>query len=93
MLPVKKKVESDGRIAIGEVLNMAKIKPGDWVEITPAKNKITIKIAKRIKPKGAVRAAAGILNNNNTLVEEMLRIREDEDDRTGTSLQQVYPGY
>lgn len=71
---------------------MAKIKPGDWVEITPAKNKITIKIAKRKKPKGAVRAAAGILNNN-ALVEEMLRIREDEDDRTGTSIQQVYPGY
>lgn len=93
MIPVKKKVEMDGRISINEVLKMAKIQPGDWVEITPAENKITIKIAKRIKSKGAVRAAAGILKNNDTLVEEMLRIREEEDDRTGTSLQQVYPGY
>lgn len=55
------KVVMDGRISINEVLKMAKIQPGGWVEITPAENKITIKIAKRIKSKGAVRAAAGIL--------------------------------
>lgn len=87
MLPVKKRVELDGRVAIGEVLTMAKIKPGDWVVITPAENKITIKMTKRQKPKGAVRAAAGILKDCNILVEEMLRIREDEDDRPGTSIQ------
>ncbi len=87
MLPVKKRIEPDGRIAIGEVLKMAKIQPGDWVEITSAKNKITIKMTKRIKPKGAIRAAAGILKNRNSLVAEMLRVREDEDDRPGTSIQ------
>lgn len=87
MLPVKKRIEPDGRVAIGEVLKMAKIQPGDWVEITPAENKITIKMTKRIKPKGAVRAAAGILKDRNNLVEEMLRVREDEDERPGTSIQ------
>jgi hypothetical protein len=74
MLPVKKRIEPDGRIAIGEVLKMAKIQPGDWVEITPAKNKITIKMTKRIKPKGAIRSAAGILKNRNSLVAEMLSV-------------------
>jgi hypothetical protein len=87
MLSVKKKIEPDGRIAMGEVLKMARIQPGDWVEITPANNKITIKMTKRIKPKGAVKAAAGILKDCDDLVEEMLRIREDEDDRPGTSIQ------
>ncbi len=87
MLPVKKRIEADGRIAIGEVLKVARIEPGDWVEITPANNKITIKMTKRIKPKGAIKAAAGILKDSNDLVEEMLRIREDEDDRPGTSIQ------
>lgn len=86
MLPVRKRIEPDGRIAIGEVLKMAKIQPGDWVEITPARNKITIRMTKQIKPKGAIRAAAGILKNRNNLVEEMLRVREDEDDRPGTSI-------
>jgi len=87
MLPVKKRVEPDGRIAIGEMLMMAKIQPGDWVEITPANNKITIKMIKRMKPKGAVKAAAGILKDQDNLVEEMLRVREDEVDRPGTSIQ------
>jgi len=57
-----------------------------WVEITPGTNKITIKVAKKIKPKGVVRAAAGILKDRPELVEEMLRIREEEDDRPGTTL-------
>ncbi|WP_338835703.1 hypothetical protein [Neomoorella thermoacetica] len=35
---------------------MAKIKTGDWVEITPGTNKITIKLTKRSKSKGAVLA-------------------------------------
>lgn len=87
MLPVKKRVEMDGRIAMGEVLTMAKIQPGDWVMITPAKNKIIIKMTKRAKSKGAVRAAAGILKDYDELVEEMLRIREGEDDRPGISIQ------
>ena len=86
MLPVKKRVDQHGRIAIGEVLKMTKIRPGDWVEITPSTNKITIKVAKKIKPKGVVRAAAGILKDRPELVEEMLRIREEEDDRPGTTL-------
>ena len=85
MLPVRKRVEPDGRIAIGEVLNL-KIQPGDWVEITPTDNKVTIKMTRRMKPKGAVRAAAGILKDRDSLVEEMLRVREDEDDRPGTCI-------
>lgn len=40
MLPVKKRVKFDGTIAMREVLTMAKIQPGDWVEIIPAENKI-----------------------------------------------------
>lgn len=87
MLPVKRKVGLDGRIAMGEVLTMAKIQPGDWVVITHANNKITIKTTKQVKPKGVVRTAAGILTNNYRLVEEMLRIREGEDDRPGTGIQ------
>jgi hypothetical protein len=87
MLPVKKRVEPDGRIAMGEVLPMAKIQPGDWVTITPAKDKIIIKITKRAKSKGTVKAAAGILKDYDELVEEMLRVREGEDDRPGSSIQ------
>jgi len=87
MLPVKKRVELDGSIAMGDTLAIAKIQPGDWVVITPAKNKITIKVNKRIKSKGTIRAAAGVLKDCNDLVEKMLQIREDEDDRLGASIQ------
>jgi len=72
---------------MGEVLTMAKIQPGDWVVITPAKNKITIKMNKRVKSKGAVKAAAGILKDCDGLVEEMLQAREGEDERPGTSIE------
>ena len=43
-------------------------------------------MAKRTKPKGDIKAAAGILRDRNDLTDEMLRIREDEDDRSGTSI-------
>jgi len=86
VLAVKKRIEKDGRIELGDLLKSTKIKPGDWVEIIPSKNKIIIQISKRAKPKGAIRAAAGILKNQPELVEEMLLTREAEDDRTGTSL-------
>ena len=86
MLPMKKRVGKNGRIVIGRLLKIAKIKPGDWVEITHDKNKITIKRMKRVKPKGVVRAAAGILKEHDNLVDEMLRIREEEDDRPRTSI-------
>lgn len=86
MPPVRKKVEVDGKIALEEALTMAKIQPGDWVLITPAKNKIVIQVTKQKKPKGAVAAAAGILKDCDALVEEMLRIREGEDDRPGTTI-------
>ncbi len=87
MLPVKKRVESDGSIALGDALALAKIQPGDWVVITPAKNKIIIKTNKRIKSKGTIRDAAGVLKDCDDLVEKMLQIRENEDDRLGTSIQ------
>ncbi|KKM11954.1 hypothetical protein SY88_06065 [Clostridiales bacterium PH28_bin88] len=86
LLHIKKRVERDGRIMIGEVLKVAKIKPGDLVEIVPTTNKITIKAIEPKKPKGVVRAVAGEWKNRPELVEELLRIREDEDDRPGTSL-------
>lgn len=73
MSPVKKRVELDGSIAIGEALAIAKIQPGDW--------------NKRTKHKGTVKAAAGILRNCNDLAEKMSQIREDEDDRPGTNIQ------
>jgi len=85
MLSVKKRVKLDGSIAIKEVLTMAKIQPGDWVEIIPAENKIIIRTTNRVKTKGAVRAAAGILKDHDGLVNEMLRIR-DENDRPGPSI-------
>ncbi len=74
MLPVRKRVGQDGRIAIGDMLRKAQIKPGDLVQITAADNKITIKTVKKAKPKGAVEAAAGILKDQPELVEEMLHI-------------------
>ncbi|APC07794.1 hypothetical protein MTJW_06240 [Moorella thermoacetica] len=37
-------------------MKVAKIKPGDWVEIIPCTNKITIKLTKHSKSKGAVLA-------------------------------------
>lgn len=39
------------------------------------------------KPKGVVRAVAGIWKDRPDLVEEMLRMREDEDDRLGTTIE------
>jgi hypothetical protein len=81
MTSIKKRVGVNGSIVIREVLNMAKIRPGDWVKITPLNNKVIIETAKQKKPKGAVKAAAGILKDNDSLVDEMLRIREIEDDR------------
>lgn len=86
MLPVKKRVKFDGTIAMREVLTMAKIQPGDWVEIIPAENKIIIRTTNREKTKGAVRAAAGILKDYDGLVDEMLRIRDNENDRPSLSI-------
>jgi|LSQX01.3.fsa_nt_gb hypothetical protein len=84
MIPIRKRVGHNGNVAIEEALKMAKIRPGDWVKITPTDNKVTIKLTAHKKPKGVVRAAAGILKDNNDLVEEMLKIREGEDDRQGS---------
>ncbi|MHB1420709.1 MAG: hypothetical protein ACYCX4_14200 [Bacillota bacterium] len=86
MLPFKKKVEKDGTISMGEVLKLAKILPGDLVEIIPGTNKITIKATAPQKVKGVVRSVAGKWKDRPELVEELLKIREDEDDRPGTSL-------
>ncbi|NLN41033.1 MAG: hypothetical protein GX160_03420 [Clostridiales bacterium] len=85
-MPIKRKVGLNGKIAIGEVLKMAKIQPGDLVEIKPVNNKVIIKTVKKTKPKGAVKAAAGILSDHGDLVNAMLRIREDDHDRPGTSI-------
>jgi hypothetical protein len=45
----QKKAGLVGKITIGKVLKMAEIQPGDWVEITPVNNKITIKMTKEQK--------------------------------------------
>jgi len=86
LLKVKKKIEKDGRIEIGDILKDAKIKPGDWVEVSPYKNKIIIEISKHKQSKGVVNKAAGILKEEPELIEEMLKTREEEDDRPN-------PGY
>lgn len=83
MMSIRKKIGNDGSIVIEEALKIAKIRPGDWVKITPTDNKIIIKLTTHIKQKGVVRAAAGILKDSN-LVEDMLRTREVEDDRQGS---------
>ncbi len=86
MLKVKKKIEKDGRIEINDMLKDAKIKPGDWVEVSPYKNKIIIEISKEKQAKGVVKKAAGILKEEPALIEEMLKAREEENDRPS-------PGY
>lgn len=85
LLAVKRRIERDGSIVIGEVLKMARIQPGDLVEIIPATNKITIKPLTPPRMKGVVRAVAGKWKNRRDLVEDLLGIREDEDDRPGTT--------
>lgn len=87
VLPVRKRVEPDGSILIGEALKMTRIHPGDLVEIIPRTNKITIKPVAPRKTRGVVASVAGKWKNRRDLVEDLLRIREDEDDRPGTSLQ------
>lgn len=71
---------------IREALKVAKIQPGDLVEIIPRANKITIKPVTPQKTKGVVASVAGRWKNRRDLVEDLMRIREDEDDRPGTSL-------
>jgi len=83
LLKVKKRIEKDGRIEIGDLLKDAKIKPGDWVEVSPYKDKIVIKISMEPQPKGVVKTAAGILKEDPVLIEEMLKTREEKDDRPG----------
>jgi len=84
VLPIKKRIGHDGEISISDVLKKAQIKPGTLVQISAAKNKIIIRTVKKNKRKGTIEAVAGILSGKNKLVEEMLRIRSDEDDRHGT---------
>lgn len=86
MLPVKKRVDRDGGIMIGEALKAAKIQPGDGAEIASATNKITIKALEQRKSKGVVIVVAGKWRDRPELAEELLKIREDEDDRPGTTL-------
>jgi len=85
-LAVKKRIERDGSILIGDVLKTARIQPGDVVEIIPARNKITIKPVTPQRGKGVVREVAGKWKDRCDLVDELLRIREDECDRPGTSM-------
>ncbi|NPV71186.1 MAG: hypothetical protein HPY55_11185 [Firmicutes bacterium] len=87
MVPVRKRVEPDGRIAIGEVLKASRIQPGDLVEIIPAVDRIIIRTVTLPRAEGIVRSVAGKWMNRRDLVEDLLRIREDEDDRPGTSLE------
>ncbi|HHY97856.1 MAG TPA: hypothetical protein GX509_03840 [Firmicutes bacterium] len=87
MLPVRKRIAPDGSILIGEALRIAKIQPGDLVEIVPAIDKITIKPVAPQRAKDIVRAVAGKWKDRRDLVEDLSRVREDEDDRPGTSLE------
>lgn len=86
MIPIKKKVSEDGSVLIEDALKMAKIEPGDWVKIISTDNKVIIKLTTPKKPKGVIRSVAGILKNEHELVDEMLKIRETEDDRYGNNL-------
>lgn len=84
MMPIRKRMGNDGIIVIEEALKIAKIRPGDWVKITPTDNKVIIKLTTQKKQKGVVRAAAAGILKDSDLVEEMLRTREVEDDRQGS---------
>jgi len=85
--PVRKRIEPDGRIAIGEALKASRICPGDLVEIIPGADRIIIKTVTPPKTAGVVKSVAGKWKNRPELVDDLLRIREDEDDRPGTSLE------
>lgn len=51
MLPVRKRIEPDGRVSIGEMLKAANLRPGDLVEIVGDRNKIVIKPLAQKRPK------------------------------------------
>ena len=56
-------------------------------DVVPARaNKITVEPVTPQKTKGVVASVAGRWQNRRDLVEDLMRIREDEDDRPGTSL-------
>ncbi|WP_161952790.1 hypothetical protein [Moorella stamsii] len=73
---MKKTVGHDGSIAIDEALKMAKIRPGDLVEIIPATNKIIIRVVNKRQQEGVVRAVAGKWKDRRDLVDDLLKIRE-----------------
>lgn len=87
MTPVRKRIEPDGRIAIGEGPKASSIRPGDLVEIIPAAGRIIIRTVTPPRVRGVVRSVAGKWKDRSDLVEDLLRIRENEDDRPGTSLE------
>ncbi|HHY38562.1 MAG TPA: AbrB/MazE/SpoVT family DNA-binding domain-containing protein [Clostridia bacterium] len=51
MLPVRKRIEPDGKVSIGEMLKAANLRPGDPVEIAGGRNKIVIKPLVQKRPK------------------------------------------
>ncbi|KYH32836.1 hypothetical protein [Neomoorella mulderi] len=55
--------------------------------IIPATNKIIIRVVNKRQQEGVVRAVAGKWKDRRDLVDDLLKIREDEDDRPGTSLE------
>jgi len=49
--------------------------------IIPATNKIIIRVVNKRQQEGVVRAVAGKWKDRRDLVDDLLKIREDEDDR------------
>ncbi|MGE5483451.1 MAG: hypothetical protein ACM3X4_00350 [Ignavibacteriales bacterium] len=84
---IPRRIEPDGRIAIGEALKASRIRPGDLVEIIPAADRTIIRTVTPPKVRGVVRSVAGRWKDRSDLVEDLLKIREDDDDRPGTSLE------
>lgn len=87
MLPVRKRIEPDGRVSIGEMLKAANLRPDDLVEIVGDRNKIVIKPLAQKKAEGLVGSVAGKWRNRLDLIEDLLAVREDEDDRPGTTFE------
>ncbi len=83
---IRRRVESDGRIAIGEVLEASRIRPGDLVEIIPGTDRITIRTVSPRGTGGIVRSVAGKWKERPDLAEDLLKERENEDDRPGTNI-------
>ena len=76
---IREKVDRQGRISILKIIEGTNIKPGDLVEVIPAKNKIILKVVNKPKPIGVIETVAGKWESRPDLVDDILNLRSEED--------------